>query len=396
MTWRWAIRDLLRHPVRALLSLLGVAIATALLLDMVLLSGGIERSFERLLLTRGYQLRISPQGTMPFDTEASIGGADSLVEALRREPGVEKASPVLGTSLFGVRGTGLVTLVAYGLDPAAQGIYTLEEGNDLLPNDSSGLLVGGPAASRLGVRVGDSVRLTGRLDPGIGREAVSRTLAVRGVVRFLYDARDQPSVAMSLPLAQQLAGPQALDRVSLIQLRVADDRLVDSVTARLRARYPAIAVNSVSQMVVQFRTRLSYFRQLSLILGSISLVITVLLVGTLLTIAVNERIGEIAAMRAIGVARRTVVLQVTLQGLALTACGGGLGLGLGLITARWLDAILMSFPGLPAAISFFVAQPRELAVAAATLAVTGLFAGLLPAWRAASAPVAMTLRSDAP
>jgi putative ABC transport system permease protein len=161
-------------------------------------------------------------------------------------------------------------------------------------------------------------------------------------------------------------------------------------------RYPAIAVNSVQQMVVQFRTRLSYFRQLSLILGSISLVITVLLVGTLLAIAVNERIGEIAAMRAIGVARRTILLQVTLQGLALSISGGTVGMVLGLVTARWLDAILTSFPGLPAAISFFVAEPRALVVAAATLLVTGLVAGLLPAWRAATAPIAMTLRSDAP
>ena len=396
MTWRWAIRDLLRHPVRAALSLLGVAIASALLLDMVMLSGGIEHSFEKLLLTRGFQLRISPQGTMPFDTEASLGDAVALLDSLRAEPGVAQVAPVLGTSFFGAHGSTPVPLVGYGVYPIAQGIYSMEQGRDLASADSIGVLVGAPAAARLNVRVGDTITLSGRRDPGIAREAITRTMVVRGLVRFLYDARNQPSIAVWLPIAQQLAGTEATDRVSMVQLRVADNARVDAVTERLRHHYPAIAVNNVEQMVVQFRSRLSYFRQLSLILGSISLVITVLLVGTLLAIAVNERSGEIAAMRAIGIARWTIVRQVTLQGIALTVAGGGVGLLLGLVTARWLDAILTSFPGLPAAISFFVAEPRAIVIAAATLLVTGLVSGIPPAWRAASAPIATTLRSDAP
>ena len=94
MNWRWALRDLLRHRARTGLSLLGVAIATALLLDMVLLSGGIERSFGRLLVSRGFQLRVSPRGTLPFDTEATLDSADQLVAALRAEPGVAQVGAV--------------------------------------------------------------------------------------------------------------------------------------------------------------------------------------------------------------------------------------------------------------------------------------------------------------
>lgn len=396
MTARWALRDLLRHPVRAILSLLGVAIASALLLDMVLLGGGIEHSFAHLLLARGYQLRISPEGTLPFDTEASIGDAASLLAKLRAEPGVAQVAPVLGTTLLARAGDGRVPVVGYGIDPEAQGIYSMERGSDLARGDTAGVLLGEPAARRLALDVGDTLELTGHLDPATAQPVSVRRLAVRGIVRFLYDARDQPSLALPLAVAQQLAGPSLHDRISLVQLRVADDAAADSIATTLRARFPNIAVNSVADMVVQFRLRLSYFRQLSLILGSISLIVTVLLVGTLLAIGVNERIGEIAAMRAIGVARGTVIRQVVLQGLILTLGGGSLGILLGLVTARWLDAILTSFPGLPAAISFFVAEPRSLLAAAATLFVTGLLAGIPPAWRAASAPIAATLRSDAP
>jgi putative ABC transport system permease protein len=147
--------------------------------------------------------------------------------------------------------------------------------------------------------------------------------------------------------------------------------------------------------VQQLRERLVYFRQLSYILGSVSLIVTVLLVATLLAITVNERLGEIATLRAIGVSRRSVVAQVVAEGTALTALGTALGVVLGLLTARYLDTILTSFPGLPAAISFFVPDGRTLAIAASVLLAAGGLAGLYPAWLAARAPIAATLRSEA-
>jgi putative ABC transport system permease protein len=396
MTWEWAVRDLLRHRVRTVLSVLGVAIATALLLDMVLLSGGIERSFSRLLVSRGFQLRASPRGTLPFDADATLDSTAQLVRALRADPAVAQVGAVLGTTAFAKSGSTIAPVVVYGVTPEAQGNYQLEEGSDLVAGDTSGVLLGAPSARRLHAGIGDSLHLIGRLDPRIATAAIDRLVAVRGLVRFVYDARDQPSVAVTLPQAQHLAGPSAIDRSSMLMIRLRDDASVDSVTMRLRRQYPAVSVNSIADMVVQVRMRLSYFRQLSLILGSISLIVAVLLVGTLLTISVNERIGEIAALRAIGIARITVARQILLEGMLITLAGSALGIGLGTVTARWLDAILTSFPGLPAAISFFVPDARQLAWAGMTLLVTGVVAGILPAWRAASTPIAAALRSEAP
>jgi putative ABC transport system permease protein len=396
MPWAWAIRDLLRHPTRSALSLLGVAVAAALLLDMVMLSGGIERSFGELLRSRGYQLRISPLGTLPFDTEATLGDATALTAALRRDPAVQEIAPVLGTTMQGSHGASAASLVTYGITPTSQGIYALESGQDLGVDDSLGILLGEPAAIKLGAAVGDTILMRGRLDPQIANAGAERPLVVRGIVRFLYDARDQPSVALSLAMAQRLGGADLADRASVLMVRVAEGDDLAAVTTRLRAAHAEVAVNSIDDLVAQFRLRLTYFRQLSLILGSISLVVTVLLVGTLLAITVNERSGEIATLRAIGVARERVAVQVVVQGLLLTVLGGAAGMVLGLGTARWLDAILTSFPGLPAAISFFVAEPAPLATAAATLLATGVLAGLPSAWRAASTPIAAALRSDAP
>jgi putative ABC transport system permease protein len=391
----WGLKRLTRQPLRTGLSLAGIAVAAAMLLDMVMLSGGIDKSFSDLLLRRGFQMRLTPKGTLPFDTEAAISGAAEIVDALRRDPAIVAAGAVLGTALYGRSADSLVTLFGYGIQPEAQSLYQVTAGEDLTAQDTVGVLVSEPAARLLGATVGDTVTLVGRLDPQVVTAAVGRRLLVRGVVRWLYDYRGQPSVGTVLPVMQRLAGRSAADGASLILVKAQNDAEVPALAARLRERFPQIEVNSVTDLVRHFRERLVYFRQLSYILGSMSLIVTVLLIATLLTIAVNERLGEIATLRAIGVSRGTVVAQVLAEGVALTLAGAALGIALGLVSARYLDAILTSFPGLPAAFSFFVPRADSLALSAFVLFMTGSIAGLYPAWLAARAPIAATLRAEA-
>ncbi len=391
----WGLKSLRRQRLRTALALVGIAVAAAMLLDMVMLSGGIDKSFTDLIRGRGYQMRLTPKGTLPFDTEATMAGAAGIVASLRRDPAVAAAGAVLGTSLYGRGADSLVTLFGYGIEPEAQSLYQLVSGRDLTPGDTAGVVLSATAARLLGAGVGDSVTLVGRLDPQTVTASVGRRLAVRGMVRWLYDYRGQPSVGTVLPLMQRLARQPSADRASVILVKARDDAAVPALAARLRARLPQVEVNSVADLVAHFRERLVYFRQLSYILGSMSLIVTVLLIGTLLTITVNERLGEIATLRAIGVSRATVVRQTLAEGIALTVVGAALGLLLGVLTARYLDAILTSFPGLPAAFSFFVPRADTLTFAALVLLVTGSLAGLYPAWLASRTPIAGTLRSEA-
>jgi putative ABC transport system permease protein len=371
----WGLKNLARQPLRTGLSLIGIAVAAAMLLDMVMLSGGIDRSFSDMLLRRGFQMRLTPKGTLPFDTEATIGGVSDIVAALRRDPAVAAAGAVLGTSVYGRTPDALVTLFGYGIEPEAQSLYEVTGGRDLTSADSSGVVLSEAAARLLGASIGDTVTLVGRLDPQVVTAAVGRRLVVRGLVRWLYDYRGQPSVGTVLPLMQSLSRQAAADRASLILVKARDDRAVPQLADRLRERFPRVEVNSVADLVAHFRERLVYFRQLSYILGSMSLIVAVLLIATLLTITVNERLGEIATLRAIGVSRATVVAQVLAEGTTLTLLGAVLGIALGLVTARYLDAILTRFPGLPAAFSFFVPRADTLAFAALVLLVTGALAG---------------------
>jgi putative ABC transport system permease protein len=391
----WGLRSLGRQPLRTGLSLAGVAVAAAMLLDMVMLSGGIDQSFTELLLARGFQMRITPKGTLPFDTEATMAGVGRIVATLRRRPDVEAAGAVLGTALYGQGPDSLVTLFGYGVEPEAQSLYQLTAGRDLAPGDSVGILLSQPAADRLRAGLGDTVTLVGRLDPQVVTAAAGRRLIVRGLVRWLYDYRGQPSIGTILSVMQRLSRQPAEDRASVILVKARQDAAVPAIAAETRRRFPQVEVNSVADLVSRFRDRLVYFRQLSYILGSMSLIVAVLLIATLLTITVNERLGEIATLRAIGVSRGTVVAQVLAEGTALTVVGGALGILLGLVTARYLNDILASFPGLPAAFSFFVPRADTLALAAVVLLLTGSLAGLYPAWLAARSPIAATLRSEA-
>jgi putative ABC transport system permease protein len=391
----WSIRSLGRHRLRTGLSILGIAISAAMLLDMVMLSGGIEKSFAQLLLARGYQVRLTPKGTLPFDTEATLSGVGGIVRALRRNPAIEAAGGVLGSSLYGRRRDSLVTLFGYGIEPQSQALYQLEGGHDLTPGDTLGVLLSSQAARLLEVGAGDTVNLVGRLDPQVVTEVVGRRLIVRGLVRWVYDYQGQPSIGTVLPVMQALSGRNTGDQASLVMVKVRDDTAVSSVAAQLRHSFPTIEVSSVADLVRYFKQRLVYFRQLSYILGSMSLIVTVLLVATLLAITVNERLGEIATLRAIGISRATVMRDVLVEGMTLTLVGSGLGILLGLVTARYLDSILTSFPGLPAAFSFFVPRRENLTTAGLVLALAGSLAGVYPAWLAARAPIAATLRAEA-
>ena len=109
----------------------------------------------------------------------------------------------------------------------------------------------------------------------------------------------------------------------------------------------------------------------------------------------RERFGEIATLRAIGVLRRRVLLGIVSEGLVLTLLGCLLGLPLGLWMAERLDAILLSFPGIPARVSFFVWNPERVLLALLLVIGVGAIAGLIPGWNATHAPLGRALREEA-
>ena len=388
--------SLVRHRARTLLAILGVAVAAAMLLDMVMLATGMRQSFRELLLTRGFQLRLSPKGTLPFDTDATIPDVAGVVSALRRNPDIGEISPVLGGSIHVPIGERDVSGSVLGIDPSVQGDYELLSGRDLIAPNA--ILVNDRLLRELGKRIGDTISVATGYDPQTRSYSGQRNFVITGTARFLYGASDQSAGAMRRETLKQMnasSPTRAGDRASLFMIRVRRGRDVENARRWIESQIPTVSALSISTAIAQVDQRLAYFRQLAIILGTVSLFVGFLLVTTLVTVSVNERSGEISVMRAIGVSRVHIVEQVVLEGVVISLIGATFGLGIGLITARYLNSILSAFPGLPMAIDFFLFQPVAAWSALGLLTVSGIAAGVYPAYRAASLPIAETLRREA-
>jgi putative ABC transport system permease protein len=130
------------------------------------------------------------------------------------------------------------------------------------------------------------------------------------------------------------------------------------------------------------------------VLSTITLLFGFLLITVLLTVSVNQRLAEIAALRALGFSRRRAAADVLAQGGMLVGLGGLLALPLGAALSLWLDRILKAMPGIPVSMHFFVFEPRALALHAALMISTALLASAYPMWLVARLPIAATLRNE--
>jgi putative ABC transport system permease protein len=393
MRLRLASLSLRRHLSRTLLAGMGVAVSAAMLLDMVMLATGMRESFASLLGRNGFTIRVSPRGTLPFDSEATIRRAASAAAAIVNVENVTEVAPVLGATIHVLGSNGTVTAFALGVDPRVQGDYELLEGAD--PSSPNALVASDALLTRLGARIGDTLDVAVGFDPQLQTYAGRRRLLVSGRARFLFLSATDRAAALTLETVQAMGGAERSDRVSLFMVRTAPGADVELARASIEEAVPRVTALSIAGAVSEAENRLSYFRQLAFILGAVSLIVGFLLVTTIVTVSVNERIGEIAVMRAIGVSRIHVVQQIVLEGIGLSLAGAAAGLVLGIGTARYLNSILRGFPGLPDAIDFFLFQPDSAFRAIGLLVASGVVAGIYPAWRAASLPIAATLREEA-
>jgi putative ABC transport system permease protein len=390
---RLAFATLWRRRARTALTTAGVAVAAAMLLDMVMLGSGMRESFRGFLEQQDYHLRMTPRGTMPFDSETTIGDASALLARIAADPDVAGVAPVLGGKLFATRGDSVVSGFALGIRPNIQADYIIAEGREIAaPNET---VWNGALLEASGRRIGDTVRVSAGYDPQLRRFTGARELVIVGRGRFVMLSGGELAGAVTLETLQTMGGADRADRISVALVRVRDGASADSVAARLERNEPQMSAISTEAALRFVDERLGYFRQLAFILASVSLAVGFLLVTTLVTVSVNERIGEIAVLRAIGVARWRIVAQVMLEGVALSLAGAILGVGLGLVTAEWLNGILSAFPGLPAAFEFFLFEPVAAYKSLGLLVLCGIMAGVWPAWRASTLPIAKTLREEA-
>jgi putative ABC transport system permease protein len=188
-------------------------------------------------------------------------------------------------------------------------------------------------------------------------------------------------------------GGNADDEADLILVASTGD--ATATTQAIRTVVPGVSAATNDEVLGRLQeTGFTYFRQISSVLTTVTVSFAVLLITVLLTVSVNQRLGEVAALRALGFSRTRVVKDVLSESALIVGAGGLFSLPLGLLLAEALDRILKAMPGIPVALHFFVFEPQALAVHGGLLAATALVAALYPVRVVARLPIAATLRDE--
>jgi len=380
---RFAWRSLVRQPARATLGVMGVAAVGALLFDMLMLSDGLIVSMRDLLDRTGFDIRVTASGDLRRvgdrlrDTEATL-------TAIRRLPQVGTALAIrfveaeadgVALTLEGVQGDTRPWTVLSGRDPAGD----------------REVVVSQALATAMRVTAGSELLVRARCDSPDQALPPAR-LRVVGVAEFPFELVGDPTAGGAMGVLDAACASHTDESDVILASAVGE---VDATAAAIRAAQPRVNVATNEQVLGRLqRNGFTYFRQISSVLTAVTLAFALLLITVLLTVSVNQRLGEIAALRALGFSRRRVVADVLCESLLIVGLGGVISLPLGAVLARGLDGILKTMPGIPGEMYFFVFEPATLTLHATLLTVTAVAAALYPMQVVARLPIAATLRNE--
>jgi putative ABC transport system permease protein len=398
--WGLAWRTIARSPARSVLAVAGVTVIGALLFDMLLLSRGLLVSFRDLLDAAGFDIRIvAAEGSMVH--RPPIADASSLAEAVARLPDVQRVTLIRTESaqaiVAGRKGSGTRVSLVGTTEGADGSVWTMVRGSSLPRTAAAGepppLVVSPRLADALQVGPGSALQLR-LFVPGATSVLPLVTTRVVGIAQFAFEASDDYTAATTMEgfaAARGTPSDGTADMV-LVSSRAGQTPAAAAAIARLR---PDVRVLSNEQVMEQFnQNAFSYFRQISTVLSSMTLAFAFLLIATLLTMSVNQRLGEVAALRALGFSRRRIAANLLWESVLLVGVGGAAALPVGGVLAIALDRILREMPGVPTRLHFFVYEPRTVVLHAALLCATGILAAVYPIWLATRLPIAATLRRE--
>lgn len=365
-----AARNLRRRPMRTGLTVASVGLAVAAFVALTMLAGGMESAFRDSLDARSTDALVSEHGVV--DLLASLVPED-LARKIAEVPEVAATSPELVR--VAPAGETMQALIA-GWPPDSflwEGIGWVD-GRGPKRGEQGVAVLGEALASSLKAGTGDRVELF--LEPftviGImsSSSAINRSLAIVPLADLqALTFRSGQATTIHVKLRQGLspdAEAMALDHVRAVAGSYA-----------VEATDEAVRDNGVVRMA----------RALSWAISLIALVIGIIGVLNTQTMAMNERLGEIAMLSAIGWSRSRILRAALLEGLLIAAAGGAPGMVLGVVASRAVAA-------LPQLRGFLDPTPSVALLVEVALAVLvlGALGALLPAWRATAGEPATMLR----
>ena len=384
-----ARRSLVARPVRTILTVIGIALGTGVLVAGLILNAALDAAVDRGvadLLGRA-EVRVAA-----FEEQ---GLSPASVVAVATTPGVATVAPTLQRRTYPLPSLDATTLPApltvVGIERAADPAVRdrpLAAGALLGTGDDDGALVSAELARQAGLGVGSTITLIG--DPAAAPTAFR-------VVGILLSTPGDPdpggrTVIVALEAAQRLFAP---DRVTAVDLLLADGASAAGVIAELDRRLTVepYTVSTPADVAAALEAATAETRAAIALVAAVALFGGAFLIFNTLSMTVAERARDVGLFRAAGMTRRQVILMVLLSAAHLGVLGVALGLLAGIGLAAGAVGLL---GGTGAALAELSLPPGALALGVLLGFIVTAAAAVEPALRAGGiSPVAaLRLRLD--
>ncbi len=347
------LRNIARHPVRAAFTIIGMALATAILIVSLFTRDTMEQ-----LIDVTYFLADREDATVGFVEKRP----DNVVMQIARLPGVLAAEPFREVPVRIRHGNAERRIVISGLPPAADLKRVIDTDMRPVAFPPTGLAISGWLGRILGVQAGDWVEVD-------LLEGAQRTVSL-------------PVVA----LVEDYFGIRAMMDLGALTRLMRESSVVSSVNLSLDENqkekfYAAVKAMPTVSGVALLRVSLANFRKsvallittMASIYTGLATVIAFGVVYNSARISLSERARELASLRVLGF-RHGEVLRILLLELAiLTAIaqppGWAIGYGLGWIMKTNLAGEIMRVRGVIEHSTYVVASAIVVLAAVASAAV---------------------------
>ena len=382
-----AATSLAARRLRSILTSLGIAVGIAAVVLLTSIGEGVHRYVLSEFTQFGTTLvGINPGRTTTHGTSMGVFGSERPLsiedaEALKQLSFVEAVVPFVQGNAEVEAGNRRRRTTIYGAGPQMPRALRMRvNSGEFLPDDD-------PTAPRALAVLGSKLRqelFAYRNPPGQRITIAGNRYRIIGVMEpkgqvLGFDLDD--TVYIPAARALELFNRETLFEIDVMyRANASVERVVEGIKRILLARHGRedFTVTTQEQMLDVLGSILNVLTFAVAAIGGISLLVGAIGIVTIMTIAVNERTGEIGLMRALG-ARQAQIMGLFLGEAAVLAAIGGLaGLVMGLGVASLLR---LALPELPVHTPWIYV-------------VLGIISGILPARRAARLDPVEALRDE--
>lgn len=349
-----AWRNLWRQRHRSLIAVVAVAVVVWIAILLYALAGALKNSFYQDLTEQVGHVQVQVAGHEDArDFGAGlIRDADAVRAQVRRiAPDAGLVATLRAPALVAGedRSRGIAVTGQAWPEPLRDAFRDdhLAAGSFLTPGDTTRIVLGRSLAEALELELGDPVFVYAPGSEGIGAAAYTLT----GLLTFDDPNREIAAAYLTLAAAQELAAPDAIERLELhypglrtTRSDAAAVRVAGTLAAELGA---GLDVRHWSAIDPAFTAIVNVIVPMMVVMSVIFFVLAGLLVLNTIYLSTLERVREFGVLLALGAQGRTVIRLVTLESVLLCVSGAAIGLAGGLGMVAWL-ADGFTFPGMEA------------------------------------------------